>query len=62
MNKMGEEREEVRRRTQINIFGLGESEFKAIAEKYGLVIEESKGSVWMSLKVPEANTEITWYK
>ena len=55
------ERKEVTKKTQVSVFNLSEDEIKTISEKYGLEINKSKGTVWMSLRIPEADTEITWY-
>jgi len=55
------EKKEISKRTQVNIFNLSEDELKAISEKYGLEINRSYGTVWVSLRIPEADTEITWY-
>jgi hypothetical protein len=58
---MGEEREEVRRKTEVKLFGLTEAELKTIATKYGLTYQKSKGSCWVSLEVPEAKVKIIWF-
>jgi len=50
------------RKIEIYHYRTPAEEFKAIAEKYSLEVEESKGSVWVQLRIPEANTEITWFK
>ena len=55
------ERKEVSKRTQVNVFNLSEDELKTISEKYGLEINSHASTVWVSFRIPEADTEITWY-
>ena len=48
-------------RTELRKHGTGPEEFKAIRDKYQLEEEENNGTVWISLCIPEANLEITWF-
>jgi len=55
-------REGIRRITKVQLYGLHEHELKTIAQKYGLKITEHTGDAWVYLEIPEAQTEIVWFK
>ncbi|GAI82754.1 unnamed protein product [marine sediment metagenome] len=50
------------RRISISNYDTPVKDFEEIAEKYGLEVEKGETSVWIELNVPEARTEITWFR
>lgn len=55
-------REGVRTRTRIMLYKLTEAELQDISTKYCLAIRKDGTSCWVTLEIPEANTEIVWFR
>ena len=62
MKQVGEEIVKVRRYTYVKTFGLSLAKLENIAKKYDLPIKWSAPDAWVCFEIPEADTEIVWFK
>lgn len=51
-----------RTRTKVSVHGCEPEEMIAIAEKYDLEFRTGETSTWICLAIPEADTEISWFR
>lgn len=49
-------------RNDIKVHDCAAEDFETIKEKYDLEVQSRNGSSWITLEIPEARTEITWFK